>query len=153
MEEIDNIKEVENDEPKPIIEKVRRERTPKQIEVFERARKTRIERAKIKNQQIADIKKSKPKVPEPEPEVEVEVEPIKIKVKESKKKVIKPPESDSDEDDHVLEKKVKPKKEKPIPIEIIKKQKPIQLKTIVEEAIPETKVLPINKPSFVLRFV
>ena len=44
MEEIDNIKEVENDEPKPIIVKVRRERTPKQIEVFERARKTRIER-------------------------------------------------------------------------------------------------------------
>ena len=80
--------------------KEKKPRTAKQVEAFERAKKIRSENSKIKNEQIAEIKKSKPasnKKPTPTPA------PAPAPVKQ---------DTDSEEEQQVIIVKKKPKKKK-----------------------------------------
>ena len=114
--------------------KIKKERTPKQIEAFEKCKQKRIQNAAIKNAKIAEIKESarkmeyveekkKPYVPKskPIPEVLDETDDeqeeiiIKKKTKKPKKRIVYLEES-SDSEPEIVVKKAPKKVKTPAPV-------------------------------------
>jgi hypothetical protein len=114
--------------------KIKKPRSEKQIEAFQKALAKKAELSLInkefnqaKKQQKEDVVEHKKRiikaVKEPEPEVEVEVE-VEKKIKRKPKKKIPVPvesssESEEEEEEVIVKRKAKPKKKKPVKKKII----------------------------------